>query len=266
MSMLKRSRPQGPPTAKAELARLGPVYRWARRLRSLSRYLVRRPHDRDFAAFANLPGEGLFLDVGASVGQSALSFRIFNKASPILSLEPLPSHRRDLEFVRRAIRGYSFMMVGAAEESRRATLFIPMMGSYELPAESSLGREAAAAVLDRLEAEGVPRRQLRLAEVEVELRRLDELELDPEFVKIDVEGAEVEVLQGMRETLARTHPALMVERSARIGEVVELLDDAGYRAFVYDQAGDRFDPYSASAPADVYNVFFLHSGNGGGDG
>jgi hypothetical protein len=76
-------------------------------------------------------GSGLFLDVGASIGQSALSFRIFNREAPVLSLEPLPSHRSDLRFVRRVIRGHRFMIAGAAEKSCRATLYVPMLGSYE---------------------------------------------------------------------------------------------------------------------------------------
>lgn len=250
--------PSGPLATKSAAARLGPVYRMARRMRALSRYLVRRPHDPDFAAFGKIPGDGLFLDVGASVGQSALSFRIFNKTAPILSLEPLPGHRRDLEFVRRVLRGHSFMMVGAAEETRRATLFVPMLGSYELPAESALRREDAAAVLTRLEEEGVDAGRLSLKEIEVDLRRVDELELDPTFVKIDVEGAEVEVLQGMRETIARSRPSFMIERSERVGEVVELLvAGCGYRACVYDQAGKALRPYEGQ---ETVNVFFLPAG------
>jgi FkbM family methyltransferase len=255
MPMLNLVRPQGPSAAKIAAARLGPIYRWARRLRALSRYAAGRPHDPDFAAFEMIAGEGLFLDIGASIGQSALSFRLFNKISPILSLEPLPSHRGDLKFVQRVIRGYSFMMAGAAEETGSATLFVPMLGNYELPAESSLRRQEAAAVLARLEQSGVDPDRLRLAEVEVELRRLDELELEPSFVKIDVEGAEVEVLQGLHETIGRSRPALMLERSDRIDQVMELLvDGAGYGAYVYDQAGAELRPYAEDA---CVNVFFL---------
>lgn len=260
MPMPTRTRAQGPSAAKVAVARLGPVYRWARRLRAYSRYAARRPHDPDFAAFGQIAGEGLFLDVGASIGQSALSFRVFNKTSPILSLEPLPTHRKDLEFVRRMIRGHSFMMAGAAERSCRATLYVPMLGGYELPAESSLRREDAEAVLARLRGEGVDPARLRLNEVEVELRRLDELELEPSFVKIDVEGAELEVLQGLRETIDRSQPALMLERSERIDQVLELLvDGAGYSAFVYDAGRGELRPYELE---ETVNVFFLREQNG----
>jgi FkbM family methyltransferase len=256
VSAQKPSRPQAPYRVKAAVARFGPVYRWARRLRAVGRYAARRPHDPDFAAFGRLGGDGLFLDVGASIGQSALSFRIFNRSSPIFSLEPLPSHRNDLRFVRLVARRHRFLIAGAAEESRRATLYVPTLGSYELPAESSLNRDDAAAVLERLEAEGANPSRLRLKEIEIDLRRLDELGLDPAFVKIDVEGAELGVLEGLRETLERCHPVLMIERSERIGQVVELLGAGGYEAFVYDQATEDFHPYEDQR---AVNVFFLSS-------
>ncbi len=251
---LRQTKPYG---VKSLLARVGPVYRWARRLRALGRYLAHRPHDPDFAAFAILSGEGLFLDVGASIGQSALSFRIFNREAPILSLEPLPSHRNDLRFVRRVIRGHRFMISGAAEESGQATLFVPTLGSYELPAESALNREDAAAVLERLAAQGANRRRLRLKEVTVELRRLDDLDLDPSFVKIDVEGAELGVLRGMRKTIEKCRPVLMIERSERFDQVVDLLSGDEYLPFAYDVDTGEFTEYLGQ---QTVNVFFLPPG------
>lgn len=248
---------------KATIARLGPAYRWARRSRALARYLARRPHDADFAAFGKLPGSGLFLDIGASIGQSALSFRIFNREAPILSLEPLPGHRDDLRFVGRVIKGHRYMMVGAAEESRAATLFVPMLGSYELPAESSLSRDSAAGVLGRLEAEGVDRKRLTLKEVRVELRRLDDLALDPSFVKIDVEGAELAVLSGLEETLERSRPALMIERSDCFPQVASRLREMSYAPHVYDAPADELRQYDGE---ETVNVFFLQPDSKRGSG
>ena len=51
----------------------------------------------------------------------------------------------------------------------------------------------------------------------------------PDFVKIDVEGAELEVLAGMKRILADKRPWLMVEITDREEEVVELLSLVGYK-------------------------------------
>jgi FkbM family methyltransferase len=53
---------------------------------------------------------------------------------------------------------------------------------------------------------------------------------EPNFVKIDVEGLEMEVLRGMTQTMSKNRPAILVElHGVREVEVVELLLDHNYR-------------------------------------
>lgn len=67
------------------------LYLAARRWFGVGRYLARRPHDPDFRYFNRCDGGGgLFLDVGANTGSSALSYRVFDRSSQIFSLEPNP--------------------------------------------------------------------------------------------------------------------------------------------------------------------------------
>ena len=70
--------------------------------------------------------------------------------------------------------------------------------------------------------------------LEVELVAIDELlgagELrPPTLVKIDVEGAELAVLEGMRETIERHRPAIICELHGTHAEFVSLMDGMGYR-------------------------------------
>lgn len=52
----------------------------------------------------------------------------------------------------------------------------------------------------------------------------------PDVLKIDVEGSEIAVLEGARDTLARARPALIVELHSTNHEVMNLLDQVGYTA------------------------------------
>lgn len=242
---------------RSAMARWRPAWRWGRRTRYLARHLARQPHDPDFAAFGVLGGDGLFLDIGANIGQSALSFRLYNRDSPILSMEPLPEHRHDLAFVSRLLSGHRYRLEGAAALTRSATVYVPCYGHWRLSAQASTRRDEAQQKLDELRSAGVDPARLSLAEMTVRLRRVDELDLDPAYIKIDVEGAEPEVLEGMGETLSRARPVLMVERSDQIGEVVETLcGQLGYQARVFNRESGKFDPYDGTP---TVNVFFFPS-------
>jgi hypothetical protein len=99
--------------------------------------------------------------------------------------------------------------------------------------------------------------------VEVEMITLDgyadEHEAHPQVVKIDVEGAEAEVLQGMREILRRDRPALIIElhvikgdvEHATHDEVAALLAEADYESQLIDSNEPRADggPVRQNIPA-----------------
>ena len=51
----------------------------------------------------------------------------------------------------------------------------------------------------------------------------------PHVVKIDIEGAEIAALEGMRETIARHRPAIICELHDTHREFVALMDSLGYR-------------------------------------
>lgn len=86
------------------------------------------------------------------------------------------------------------------------------------------------------------------------LRTLDSLALPRcHFLKADVEGMEVEVLQGAVETIRRHRPLLYLEndREARSAELIDLALSLGYR--LYWHLPPMFDP--ANHAGETENIF-----------
>ena len=74
-------------------------------------------------------------------------------------------------------------------------------------------------------------------ETDVSLISIDSLKISPDYIKYDVEGAELEALIGSHETIERAHPSLLVSlyhRSRDIFELPLLVNSikSGYRAYI----------------------------------
>jgi FkbM family methyltransferase len=250
----------GSPAIGALKTRLKPLllrspraYAAARRTYVLARYYARRPHEPDFALFGEFPERtGLFLDVGANSGLSALSFRVFNRTAPILSIEPNPTHEPDLRRLRRILRRFDYRIMAAGEENGTATLHVPLAGEVALTGEASLERafvEEGTSVDLAPETAG---RAVRIVEYEVPVRRLDDLTLDVDYIKVDVQGFELRVFRGLLETIERRRPIVLVETSLETEKIRDLLAPLGYSAWQWDRGTLR-----AYEGQSTVNVFLL---------
>lgn len=215
------------------------------------------PHEADYAAVKLLPiGDGLFLDVGANDGLSALSFRVFNKTARILSIEPNPHHVPALEKLKRRLRFFDYMIVGAGAVESSVTLFTPVYKGFPLTSYASLSEEMARQNLaENVLLQNVTE-MVSFSRTTVRIRPLDDLGVSPALIKIDVEGFEDSVIRGLATTLGRCRPALMIEYNPRsFCSVRTLAEGHGYQAVFYDASRRRFIRY---ANQRALNVFFLH--------
>ena len=102
----------------------------------------------------------------------------------------------------------------------------------------------------------------------VEQRRLDDYGFaDISFIKIDVEGFELEVLQGAAETLRRERPTLLIEidesQSKRpFAETIAALAALGYVGYFLDQGALRHlrNCTAAGTRPATDNFIFFHGG------
>jgi FkbM family methyltransferase len=187
------------------------------------------------------PG-GDMVDVGAHVGMYAVAAAVAVRGrGRVLAVEPNPAARRQLEANVALNRCDNVVVrdIAVAAGAGDALLHVPETSD---PSFSSLGGGRFA--------EGDPVRvQTSTLDREVEAAGLS-----PAFVKIDVEGAELDVLAGAETTL-RGRPVLLVEVGDATARAVERqLLAHGYDAYEVRRSGVR---RGLDAAHGFFNALFV---------
>ena len=224
---------------------------WLRRLKDLPLWLSNRPHEADFLAFRHyVEPHPRVLDVGANRGQAIVSLRRVLDRPKIWSFEPnrdLASHLRR-RFSNEDVEIYP---VGLGRRVERLELYVPRYGHTVWDTRASVVEAEARRHLSPEVFWRFDDRRAAVLATEVEIRRLDEFDLAPQIIKIDVEGTESDVIDGGFDTIRSHLPIIVVEGNG--AQAAERLRALGYRRH-------RFDPVSNAFIRDqagVINTFLL---------
>lgn len=198
----------------------------------------------------DLPSGSLILDVGANRGLVLDALLRLAPEARIVAFEP--NARLAAALVAR-YRGDPRVEVRAqalGERAETATLWLPIYRHWTFDGLASLDPEAARGWLAADRLYGFRADRLRLEPLAVETVRLDDLELRPAFVKLDVQGHEYAVLRGGEATLRRDRPVLLVE-AGEDARVERLLRDLDYEVASF--AAGRL----VAGPGHGTNRFYL---------
>jgi FkbM family methyltransferase len=162
---------------------------------------------------------GVFYDIGANIGFFSLlaGHMCGLHEGHVYAFEAAPDNAE-------AIRYHAALNV------------VPNVTVIEAAVAASAGRGRLQVVDDQSwsKLEDFGEHPLTEKVIEVELVAIDDLVREqrikpPDLVKIDVEGAELAVLEGMRETIERYRPAIVCELHDTHREFAELMRSLGYR-------------------------------------
>jgi FkbM family methyltransferase len=197
--------------------------------------------EQQFWSDLNLTGKIVY-DVGAFQGLLTLFFA--SRARVVVCFEPnTQNHKRLVENLQ--LNGINNVEVrkvgvGARSESRR------MVGNPLMPGGSSVDQDAVAELLKAGGGAVVEAISIVTLDDEIPKTGLPA----PDFIKIDIEGWEMEALRGARNTLEVHKPALFLEmhgetereKKRKVGEIVAFLWEINYRRIYHVETGTWITP------------------------
>ena len=190
---------------------------------------------RDF-----VPAGSTVLDVGANVGFFTLRFARWVGDGEVIAIEPEDKNYRtllaalDREGLQQSVR--ALQAVAAASTGMSRLEINPVH-----PADHKLSLDGTGALVDAVRLDDL-----------IEQKRAGQ----PSLIKIDVQGAEMLVLQGAPEILKLSRPALFVELSetalerfgSSVSEVVSHLSQFGYEPHWLERMG----PHRPASLEDIH--------------
>ena len=195
------------------------------------------------------PGDTVF-DIGANVGLfSVVLGRAVCAGGRVISAEPVPINALRAKENYELNHLFNVQLVNAAIGSAEGTIRLNLANDLAYPSVVKVAESRGSG-----------------ESIEVPLRTLDSLWFEigaPEvrFVKVDVEGAELDVLRGAVEMLSRTKPVFLLEANSpnALGDLKKELEPIGY-TFV-QPAGFVVHNYLAIPPLDIPHDSQLRSVN-----
>lgn len=199
------------------------------------------------------PAKGVIFDIGANMGWYSLLIAHQSKDCQVHAFEPIPKTysflTQNIEINDLAnIRAHNF---GISNERKDLTFYFYPEGS---------GNASSANLSERKDAELIT----------CHVERLDDFVksngLHVDFIKCDVEGAELFAFQGGMETLRRDKPIVFTEMLRKWAtkfdyhpnEIIELFSSTGYRCF-YAEGEVLIELREMTDETVETNFFFLHS-------
>ena len=197
--------------------------------------------------------DAVVAEIGAHIGYVTRWLAKLTPQGHVYAFEPGGENRRYLRANVARLSNVTVVPLAASDRGGSATLYVDTLTGQNSSLVPSFDLFAATA------ARGYDPTATTVPE-EIATVTLDEYFAGKplDFLKIDVEGAELSVLRGAERILTEDRPVLMLEVQADEPLVYDLVSALGYRVETVDGVVvDREAVVARQRPGGVYNVFCL---------
>ena len=195
------------------------------------------PHESDYFGMKNIFSSkftGDFLDIGGNYGQSTVSFRKLGfKKNRIFIFEPNKQLYSNLKRIKKKYKNTYIYNFGLSKKNEIKTLYTPIRKGRTYLALSSFNKLSQENQIKLQFPQYI--KEFSQIKQKCKLKIFDNLKLniDPKFIKIDVEGYEENVLFGLKKTIQKKAPVLLIEYNPRNFEIIYRLLNKNYDTYSY---------------------------------
>lgn len=204
-----------------------------------------------------LKPDAVFIDIGANTGEFALIAAKRLARGQVLAFEPFPPmfHILEENVALNRFRNVRLFPCGLGQTPSVVPFYGADDHSLHIGTHEGLTTMYASATRAKIVGQGDIRRFDDIA-AEQQLARLDSM-------KIDVEGAELPVLQGAIKSLRRFHPAVLIEINEEMfqaagyttADLMTFMQDLGYRPWFIQRHGRLEAAHNSKIPP-LCNILF----------
>ena len=231
----------------------------------IGKFFARYIYDSDFKIIKILVKKNFFkyksliIDIGANDGMSYSIIRKFSKKTKIISFEPNAYNFKKLKNLERKDKLFHCKNLALSNRNEKKYFFTPYFKKYAITQISGIDKKG---VKDRLKKSLFVKNLFKKISIKKEYLKtvkLDNYNYNPLFIKIDIEGHELECIKGSLKTIKRYKPILMIEYDKEIcDKIFLLLKKYNYQRFVYNKLNKKVEKFDNQK---IFNIFFINKKN-----
>lgn len=227
-------------------------YFFQRYLRSMRQV----PFEYEFEVLKHLvPNDKCAVDVGANQGQTIDAVRLYHKVTKVYAFEPAKQPFEKLQTLFKSDVNLNLYNLGLGKAEALLELYVPYYRNFKYDGLSSFTEERAANWLNEDTVWRFNPKLLNVVQETCKIETLDKFNLNPFFIKIHVQGYELDVLQGATQTLSAHLPVVLI---ANHSGADKWLRTKGWKQFTYNDS--KLNELKENIEHD-YNCIYLHPDN-----
>jgi len=227
----------------------------------IGKYLPKVVFDSDFNIIKILESRDYFqnnnliIDIGANDGMSYQIMRKFSKRTKIISFEPIIENYKILKKIKKKDSLFHCFNIALSNKAIKKRFFTPFFKKYSITQMAGIDKKG---VINRLKKslyiENIVKK-INFKENIIKTKKLDNFNLKPSFIKIDIEGHEYECMLGSLNTIKKNKPIIMVEYDKKIcDKIFKILKKYDYDKFIYNKFSKKIEKFKNQK---ILNIFYI---------